>query len=135
MPDVVECRVLARLMTGFGASWQELVRLRYLPEDPFAVQLVFPGSLTLSGRPTSWVFGRELLMAGLRGPAGIGDVRLWPQGARRLMAELRSPEAVALVELDAAAVRVFVRHSCLAVPPGGEHRRLDHRLADLFRQT
>ena len=48
--------------------------LVYDPEDPYAVALVFHAS---EGDVT-WMVARELLVTGASGPAGDGDVMVWP---------------------------------------------------------
>ena len=51
--------------------------LRYRCVDPFAVQL----RLSLDRfQAVSWTFGRDLLIAGISRPRGIGDVRIYPGG-------------------------------------------------------
>ena len=49
--------------------------LAYNPVDPFAV------TATFSSPPAGevvWIFARDLLSRGLSGPAGEGDVHVWP---------------------------------------------------------
>ena len=59
---------------------------RYRCVDPFAVQL----RLSLGRfQAVSWIFSRELLIAGIRRPSGIGDVRIYP-GGDGVLIELRS---------------------------------------------
>ncbi len=56
-------------------SFRIPVELRYESTDPYAVRLTFhlPGDA-----PVTWAFGRELLVDGVNGAAGDGDVRVSP---------------------------------------------------------
>lgn len=56
-------------------SFRIPVELRYAAADPYAVRLTFhlPGDA-----PVTWAFGRELLVDGVAGPCGDGDVRIEP---------------------------------------------------------
>lgn len=61
-----------------GVPGQDItVLLGWNPADPYAIRLGFTG-----GR--EWLMDRELLAAGLRGPAGYGDLRLSPLGETRV---------------------------------------------------
>lgn len=102
------------------------VRLTYDPSDPFAVHAAFR---TGPDTEIGWVFARELLAAGLTGPAGIGDVRVRPvpadadaagRRARHLVLELSSPSGRARFRADADVVGEFLLATYAAVPPGCE---------------
>ena len=56
-------------------SFRIPVELRYEAGDPYAVRLTFhlPGDA-----PVTWAFGRELLVDGVNGATGDGDVRISP---------------------------------------------------------
>ncbi len=47
----------------------------YSADDPYAIRMAFHVG---ADEPVEWIFARELLSAGLRGPAGEGDVQVWP---------------------------------------------------------
>src|ERR1051326_8519972 len=75
-----------------------VTRWTYSADDPFAVTLVIQ---TRGDQCVDWVLARDLLVAGLTGPAGIGDVRVRP--ARMddwdvALVEIRSPDGRALLE-------------------------------------
>lgn len=106
--------------------------LRYDRSDPYAVCLAV-------GAPTAasvdWVFARSLLAQGLRGPAGIGDVRLAPRhssavrhpspaDAVRIVLRARDG-ATATLEIRASEVASFLRRADSMVAPGTEHHHLD----------
>lgn len=99
--------------------------LGYDRRDPFAVRVIFPSP---SG-DVVWMFARDLLIDGLEGPAGSGDVHIWPclSGARRevLIIELSSPDGELLVQTSAREVRAFVQLTLAAVPRGTESATCD----------
>ncbi|MFF8971784.1 SsgA family sporulation/cell division regulator [Streptomyces sp. NPDC014995] len=94
--------------------------LRYTSDDPLAVHLDFPPEACLRGEAVTWTFGRALLEEGLRGPAGSGDVQLWPCGRTRTVMELHSPLGLALLQFDTAALRRFLLRSYAVVEAGRE---------------
>lgn len=126
----VQARVVAR-----PAAFPIFVTLRYDSGDPLAVRTVFPPEVALDGVEVTWTFARTLLDDALHGPAGHGDMRLWPHGEDRTMLELRAAEGTALVELPTREVRAFLRESYALVPAAHEHRGLDmdESLAMLLR--
>ncbi|MGW4895232.1 SsgA family sporulation/cell division regulator [Kitasatospora sp. NPDC004240] len=140
----VEQTVHARLVIGTHRSVRLRATLVYRPEDPLAVRMLFPAEYALDGSDApepadasgaiEWVFGRQLLAAGLEVPAGVGDVRIRPAGGRRTTVELHAPEGTALLRFDTADLRRFLWHSRVAVPDGEEHLHLDadRALAELL---
>ena len=84
-------------------------------------------SSTSSDGGIAWLLSRELLQAGLDGPAGDGDVRLWPAHAATdvLFLHLRAPSGEALFELSRATVAAFLRQTETLVPSGTESALLD----------
>ena len=103
--------------------------LRYRCVDPFAVQL----RLSLGRfQAVSWTFGRELLIAGIRCPSGIGDVRIHP-GGDGVLIELRSTiDPHALLLADRLHLEQFLGHTLSIVPIGSEIEHYDVD-ADLIR--
>jgi len=105
-------------------SWTEVPALLcYDGADPFAVRIAFG----LEDGGIAWLLSRELLQAGLDGPAGEGDVRLWPAHAATdvLFLHLRAPSGEALFELSRATVAAFLRQTETLVPSGTESTLLD----------
>lgn len=105
---------------------------RYDRSAPYAVCLALGAPATAS---VDWVFARSLLAEGLRGPAGIGDVRVTPHrssaarhpcapDAVRVLLRARD-EATASLEIPASAVVSFLRRTDAMVAPGTEHHHLD----------
>jgi hypothetical protein len=85
------------------------VVLRYDPGgDPHSVLVGLPGRGP-GARVREFVFARELLERGLRGPAGTGEVRVWPCGRVRTVVEFHSAQGCSVVQFDAQVLMRFVR--------------------------
>lgn len=100
-------------------------RWSYRADHPFTVVAAFQ---TERDRWVEWVFSRELLVAGLTEPAGLGDVRFSPleeRGLRMLAVEIESPEGYALLEVDHEAVADFLAATESLVPLGSESEHFD----------
>ncbi|CCH88787.1 Sporulation and cell division protein, SsgA [Modestobacter italicus] len=130
-------------------SWTAVpAALVYDSSDPFAVRVRFGDGATDDVEPAlyddpdddggvEWLLSRDLLRAGLTGPVGEGDVRLWPArgGLDVLFLQLRAPSGEAMFELSGAVVGDFLRETELLVPAGGESDllRVDEELSALLR--
>ncbi|MFC9154680.1 SsgA family sporulation/cell division regulator [Streptomyces bauhiniae] len=100
--------------------------LSYEPDDPYAVRVSFTYPGTEQG--VGWVMGRDLLAEGLDGPAGEGDVQIWPvreAGERLVYIRLSPDTGTALFEAPAEQIAVFLRATEVIVPRGAESRRVD----------
>ncbi|GAA4089677.1 SsgA family sporulation/cell division regulator [Streptomyces shaanxiensis] len=120
MDIALEQPARARLITGEERELPVPAKLRYASTDPLAVHLDFPGEVSLDGQGATWIFARSLLEAGLRGPAGDGDVHIWPCGPERTVVELHSPYGMALLQFDTSALNRFLLRTYAAVPAGEE---------------
>jgi Streptomyces sporulation and cell division protein, SsgA len=90
--------------------------LRYRSDDPFAVQLL----LSIDQSPAiTWVFSRDLLVEGVRGPAGMGDVQVFPVHDGTII-ELRSGEQAARLLSHTPDLTDFLDRSDEIVPNGSE---------------
>lgn len=122
-----------------AADWISYpAQLAYDPGDPLAVRLIFLD--TDPANDVTWVFGRDLLRAGLGAPAGEGDVRVWPALYSRgsLFVHLRVPgEDGALFEVSREVAARFLAATDQLIPPGSEerHQRLDAELDQLGDAT
>ncbi|OEU87023.1 hypothetical protein DB35_26030 [Streptomyces abyssalis] len=125
MSAVFDHPVTARLIAEPPATRELSAVLRYDDADPLAVRIVFPADASLDGAEVAWAFARELLDAGLHGPAGEGDVHVWPRDGSRTVIELLSKEGVAVVEFDSGDLRSFLLRSYDAVAAGQEHGETD----------
>jgi Streptomyces sporulation and cell division protein, SsgA len=94
--------------------------LFYSGEDPYAVRMAFHVG---TDEPVEWIFARDLLSAGMTGPSGEGDVKVWPSsgdGDATLNIVLSSPFGQAHFEAPAAAMAEFLRRTYDAIPVGRE---------------
>lgn len=102
-----------------------ITRWTYRADDPFAVQLAVQ---TPRGRWMDWLLSRELLVNGLCGAAGDGDIRVsWQHmgGQEMLRLEIRMADGLALLAVDRELVRRFVDATAELVPLGAESSRID----------
>lgn len=133
--------------------------LVYSVGDPYAIQVNFHVG---ADEPLGWCLAREVLSAGLDGPAPeiAADVRVWPDETRGLLCigltsssgsavfknddtrghprtGLTSSIRSAVFETDEAPVAEFLARSYQLVPEGEEtaHLDLDEDLADLLREA
>ncbi|QOV47445.1 SsgA family sporulation/cell division regulator [Streptomyces chromofuscus] len=124
----------ARLITAEQRDVPVPVTLRYLSTDPLAVHFDFPPEACLDGEALSWTFARALLEEGVRGPAGSGDVHIWPCGRARTVLEFHAPPGLALLRFDTAALRRFLLRTYAVVAAGHEDvgDAVDRGLSSLF---
>ncbi|MFE0730853.1 SsgA family sporulation/cell division regulator [Streptomyces antibioticus] len=120
MDITLEQPVRARLITGEDQELPVSATLRYASAEPFAVSLDFPAEVSLAGERVTWTFARALLEEGLRGPAGGGDVHIWPCGRSRTVVEFHSPLGMALLQFDSPALDRFLLRSYAVVAAGEE---------------
>ncbi|GAB3587992.1 SsgA family sporulation/cell division regulator [Amycolatopsis endophytica] len=100
-------------------------RWSYTTADPYAVTLSFRAD---RGQWVEWCFARDLLVAGLNGPSGHGDVRIRPSVSDdpdQLLMELESPDGYAVVEFGREAAARFVASTHALVPLGEESALVD----------
>ncbi|MET9493949.1 SsgA family sporulation/cell division regulator [Streptomyces sp. NPDC006552] len=73
--QAVQAEVMMSFLVSEELSFRIPVELQYESPDPYAVRLTFhlPGDA-----PVTWAFGRELLVDGVNGATGDGDVRISP---------------------------------------------------------
>jgi len=109
------------VLLGGEVAEPVLAELRYHRRDPLAVEM----RLSLAPSPAvSWVFGRDLLIEGLRRPSGIGDVRIYPVH-ESVIIELRSCSGKAVLLGHLPDMADFVAQIVSAVPVGAEIGRDD----------
>src|SRR5260370_30663787 len=85
-----------------------IASLYYSAGDPYAILMAFHVG---TDDPVEWIFSRDLLSAGLHGPAGEGDVQVWPgddHGLRVLNISLSSPLGQPLFEPPMTASARFL---------------------------
>lgn len=126
-PTTVEVETSLRLVTPDATGLPVRASLRFDPEDPYAVHVLFHTE-SVGGDPVGWSFARDLLVTGLDEPAGIGDVRVWPWNSSRgdfVALALSSPDGNALFEVPRSVLVRFLRRTYVAVPRGRESEHLD----------
>jgi hypothetical protein len=126
-PTTVEVETSLRLVAPDATSLPVRASLRYDPIDPYAVHVLFHAE-SAGGEAVGWSFARELLVAGLDEPAGIGDVRVWPWATPRgdfVALALSSPDGNALFEVPRSVLVRFLRRTYVVVPRGREADHLD----------
>lgn len=83
-----------------------------------------------------WTFSREMLVEGLDGPAGVGDVRLRPSRTRVLLQlsgiNDHGGEERATFGMSRASLRAFLGVTFALVPAGCEDVDLDEVVAQLL---
>jgi Streptomyces sporulation and cell division protein, SsgA. len=98
------------------------VEFSYSPLDPYAVTVTFLGSQNVV-----WKLSRDVLDAGLHGPAGKADVRVWsgswPVGG--MFMRLRSPDGVCLFAMPRQEVSDFLDRTYALVARGDESKYVD----------
>ncbi|WP_078891988.1 SsgA family sporulation/cell division regulator [Streptomyces sp. NRRL S-350] len=117
-PDATELELGGRLVVSADFSIPLAVRWRYSRADPLAVSL----DVVTGVKPdVRWAFARDLLWDGLRAPAGLGDVRIWPpcpcHGRPDLRILLRGKDGSALVDIPSKPVRTWLSKECFALVP------------------
>jgi hypothetical protein len=106
----------------------------YSADDPYAIRMAFHVG---GDEPVEWIFARELLSTGMHGPAGEGDVQVWPSqpdGLEVLNLALSSPFGEAHFEAPRVATAEFLNRTYDLIAPGreGEFLDLDTELDDLL---
>ncbi|GJF33269.1 sporulation protein SsgA [Kitasatospora sp. NE20-6] len=113
--------------------------LRYDSDDPYAVVLEFPDPAADEpgggDAPVRWRVSRDLLLDGLAGPAGAGDIRLAPRDGRYTEVEFHNRNGSALVQVETTELRAFLGATADAVRPGEEQVALPDTLEDFLRMT
>jgi len=116
--------------------------LDYCADDPYAIKMAFHVG---ADEPVEWIFGRELLAAGLETPVGEGDVQVWPDDAADASATehsvlniaLSSPFGEAHFEAPLTEIAEFLQSTYAIVPVGSESDFIDvdSELDDLLWQA
>ncbi|MDQ0758206.1 SsgA family sporulation/cell division regulator [Streptomyces canus] len=134
MDTTFEQPARARLITAENQELPVPAVLRYDSTDPLAVCVDFPPEVSLDGQGATWAFARALLEEGLLGPAGGGDVHIWPCGRSTTVVEFHSPYGLALLRFDTPALRSFLLRTYAVVGIGQENlgEAVEQGLSALF---
>ncbi|MEU0027217.1 SsgA family sporulation/cell division regulator [Streptomyces sp. NPDC006335] len=120
MDTTFEQLARARLIIAENQELPVSATLRYDSTDPLAVCVDFPAEVCLDGQEVTWTFARALLAEGLGGPAGGGDVHIWPCGADVTVVEFHSPYGLALLQFRTPTLRSFLLRTYAVVGAGQE---------------
>ncbi|MER5664621.1 SsgA family sporulation/cell division regulator [Streptomyces mirabilis] len=115
-----------QLVVSHEMSLAMTMRLQYEPSDPYAVRAAF--AVVGSDETVEWIIGRDLLADGLEGPAGEGDIRVWPAeelDVSDLYILLNPPDGTALLKAPAREIKTFLQETEAVVPRGAEPGRID----------
>ncbi|MEU8691371.1 SsgA family sporulation/cell division regulator [Streptomyces sp. NPDC048665] len=135
-PETVTCRIVVALVEE-GVNLPVLTDLRYDSAEPHSVLMVFNADTDMT---VEWEFGRELLVSGLQGLSGIGDVQIWYSeilGYGLLYLSFRSGEEKFLIAASAVVVDEFLERTFEVVPQGKEECFLhtEDRVGRLLGET
>ena len=108
-----------------GRGTPVLTRWTYRADDPYAVMMSIsqPG-----GRWIDWLMSRDLLIDGLDGPTGLGDVRLTPISDEEfdvLQVRIGDDESFAILEFDRDLIERFLNATYELVEVGEESSFID----------
>lgn len=110
-----------------------VAELEYRRAEPYAITATFHVG---TGDGVQWLFARDLLIEGLVGPAGQGDIHIAPDeiDADTVVIDLHSPDGSALLAVPTAVLAEFLRATYAVVGVGEEHRAvdIDHELSALL---
>ncbi|WP_170305299.1 SsgA family sporulation/cell division regulator [Kitasatospora viridis] len=109
-----------RLITGAAQGRELVLECRYEADDPWAVALDFGPQ-----EGAVWTLSRELLAAGLREPAGHGDVHLEPDDRGGVLIALSGTAGVALLTAPRVRLAGFLAATEAVVPIGAESAHVD----------
>jgi hypothetical protein len=108
-----------------GQETPLLTRWSYRSDDPFAVMMSIARP---SGRWIDWLMGRDLVVDGMDGPAGIGDVQLTPFTDDEfdvLEVKIGDDEGFASLEFDRDLIERFLDATYDIVALGTESTLID----------
>lgn len=124
----VSTELQLRLVVAGAAPLPVRAGMLYDALDPYAVQVAFHTGQGEDGDCVQWTFARSLLGDGVRGPAGEGDVQVWPAtsgGQAVVCLSLSSPSGQALFEVPLRELVDFLGRTFRAVPAGAESQYVD----------
>lgn len=121
----VTAQIALECVDDYGTSHHVASVFGYDLADPFAVTVTF---CTPQG-DLPWTFARDLLVRGLDGPSGDGDVHVWPsitaRGRAVVLIELSSPDGHLIAQARTDEVYRFLTRTLALVPAGAETEHFD----------
>ncbi len=135
-PRHTELGLEGHLVLDKNRSLSVPLRFSYGVTNPFAVTLELLGD---AGSLATWRFSRDLLSEGLRKPAGLGDVHIWPpchcHGRKHVRIMLKGGRESVLIDVPVKPLRGWVRTGCFALVPAGTEEALIDWDVELERLT
>jgi hypothetical protein len=115
--------------------------LRYTPEDPYAVRIVFRTGT--GDKPVIWRVSRDLIRDGLDRLSGEGDVQIAPapDDVHEVVFRIRVDDASALLTAPRQPIADFLKRTTEVVPYGREtsvpsvRRALDAELGRILTNS
>lgn len=121
--------VLLRCRTPSGRRTTLSATLAYADLDPYAVRVVFHGPQD----EVAWLVDRELLIGGLDGAVGEGDVLVRPRrGGEMIEIRFRSPDGSLSTTLPRTELGAFLSRTLGVVALGEEQVDADELLVALL---
>jgi hypothetical protein len=136
-PTSLDTEMTAMFHANGGDLLPISLELSWQRDDPWSITVGFC-TCHLGAEDAAWVIGRDLLIEGLAGPTGDGDIRLYPSGTDdheyRLVIELTSPYGHAVLDVDGVELWEFLFATFRRVPAGEELLwvPVDEQLAELL---
>lgn len=124
LPTIVSTKLDFQLLLPGSRDVAVPAALDYSADEPYSIRATFH----TGEADVSWVFARELLVEGMGGPAGCGDISVWPgrhQGQEVLFLSLSSDTGQAMLRTDTDEIRRFVNRTFEVVPTGRESDLID----------
>jgi hypothetical protein len=121
----VSAELSLRLVVPDQGSVPLVASLHYSADDPYAIRMAFQVG---TDEPVEWIFARDLLAVGTEGPAGAGDVHIWPTesgGHELLNIALSSPFGEAHFEARRSSTAAFLTRTYEVIAPGHEADYID----------
>ncbi|MHA6765223.1 SsgA family sporulation/cell division regulator [Streptacidiphilus sp. PAMC 29251] len=108
------------------STLESRMTLTYNSRHPLQITAAFEAAMAVDGRPAQWIIGRDLIADGLLAPAGLGDIRIHPDGESTAF-ELHAGPDYALVTVATDDLTQFLDATCALVPLGSESPAINWR--------
>ncbi|WP_245565126.1 SsgA family sporulation/cell division regulator [Nocardioides insulae] len=125
MTPALSQRISLWCLDPWGRQVAVPTTLGYSSEDPYAISFTFH-----SGKDdVEWIVARNLLLQGLTGPVGEGDVRIYPsidEDAHAVtILDFHSPDGRLVAEANTRQLQKFLTRTFGLVPVGSESEYVD----------
>src|SRR5215469_12688023 len=121
----VSAELSLRLVVSDQRSVPLVACLYCRAQDPHPIRMAFQVG---TDEPVERIFARDLLAVGIEGPAGEGDVQIWPtdsDGHELLNIALSSPFGEAHFEARRSSTTAFLTRTYEVIAPGHEADYVD----------